>query len=112
MAWQPNLPYVTPAELLNPIGETLVKGVKQKQYGEGERVYVSFRTFGGTEKTSNGQIVVENTATLETWFRPDITPASRFKIDGTTYEVLGTPENIAMRNQYLVAKVRAVKGGA
>ena len=24
MAWQPNLPYVTPAELLNPIGETLV----------------------------------------------------------------------------------------
>ena len=51
MAWQPNLPYVTPAELLNPISETLIKGVKQKQYGEGERVYVSFRTFGGTEKT-------------------------------------------------------------
>lgn len=111
MAWQPNLPYVTPAELLNPIGETMVKGVKQKQYGESERVYVSFRTFGGTEKTSNGQIVVENTATLETWFRQDITPASRFKIDGTTYEVLGAPENIGMRNQYLVAKVRAVKGG-
>lgn len=111
MAWQPNLPYATPAELLNPIGETMVKGVKQKQYGESERVYVSFRTFGGTEKTSNGQIVVENTATLETWFRQDITPASRFKIDGTTYEVLGTPENIGMRNQYLVAKVRAVKGG-
>ena len=73
---------------------------------------MSFRTFGGTEKTSNGQIVVENTATLETWFRQDITPASRFKIDGTTYEVLGAPENIGMRNQYLVAKVRAVKGGA
>ena len=45
-------------------------------------------------------------------WRPDITPASRFEIDGTTYEVLGTPENIGMRNQYLVAKVRAVKGGA
>ena len=65
MAWQPNLPYTTLAMLQNPISETLVKGVKQKQYGEGERVYVSFRTFGGTIKTSNGQIVVENTATLE-----------------------------------------------
>lgn len=112
MAWQPNLPYTTPAMLQNPIGETLVKGVKQKQYGEGERVFVSFRTFGGTEKTSNGQVVVENTATIETWYRPDITPASRFEVDGTTYEVLGTPENIGMRNQYLAAKVRAVKGGA
>ena len=91
MAWQPNLPYTTPAMLQNPIGETLIKGVKQKQYGEGERVFVSFRTFGGTEKTSNGQVVVENTATIETWYRP---------------------ENIGMRNQYLVAKVRAVKGGA
>lgn len=112
MAWKPNLPYITPAVLRNPIGETFVKGVKQKQYGEGERIYVSFRTFGGTERTSNGQIVVENTAMLETWYRPDITPASRFEIEGVIYEVLGTPENIGMRNQYLVAKIRSVKGGA
>lgn len=112
MAWQPNLPYTTPAMLQNPIGETLVKGVKQKQYGEGERVFVSFRTFGGTEKTSNGQVVVENTATIETWYRPDITPASRFEIANTNYEVLGTPENIGMQNKHIVVKVRAVKGGA
>lgn len=59
MAWQPNLPYTTLAMLQNPIGETLVKGVKQKQYGEGERVFVSFRTFGGTEKHQTDKLLLK-----------------------------------------------------
>ena len=32
--------------------------------------------------------------------------------DGELYEVIGTPENIEMRNQYSVVKVRRVSGGA
>jgi hypothetical protein len=31
---------------------------------------------------------------------------------GVDYEVMGSPENIEMRNQYLVCKVRKVSGGA
>lgn len=113
MEWKPNTPYNTTAFLKNPTGSTVTKGVKRNLYPDkGERLYVSFRTFGGTEKTSNGQIVVENTGVVETWYRPDITSESRFVIDDLTYEVLGTPENINKRNRNVVMKVRAVKGGA
>lgn len=113
MGWTPNTPYATLAELFNPIGTSEAKGVSRKIYSEtGETIFVSFRTFGGTEKVSNGQLVVENTGVVETWYRPDITSASRLVIGGITYEILGTPENINMRNKNLVIKVRAVKGGA
>lgn len=113
MEWTPNTPYNTMAMLQNQVGTSEAKGVTKKIYDEvGEKIFVSFRTFGGTEKVSNGQLVVENTGVVETWYRPDITSASRLLIEGTTYEVLGTPENINMRNRNLVMKVRAVRGGA
>lgn len=113
MEWQANTPYNTPAILINPSGSTVSKGVKKNEYPEeGELIFVSFRTFGGTETVSNGQIVVENTGTVETWYRPDITSTSRLMIGGLVYEILGTPENIGMKNRNLVFKVRAVKGGA
>lgn len=107
-----NLPFSTPAALLIPT-EQYFKGVLKKTYPEtGEQIYTSFRTFGGTETTSNGQTVVENTGIVQTWYRPDITASCRLVIGGVPYEILGTPENINMMNQYLQFKVRAVKGGA
>lgn len=113
MGWTANTPYNTPAMLQNPTGTSEAKGVTRKIYGEpGEKIFISFRTFGGTEKVSNGQLVVEKTGVVETWYRPDITSASRLLIEGITYEVLGDPENIEMRNRNLVIKVRAIKGGA
>lgn len=113
MSWTPNTPYNTPAMLHNPVEIVETKGVAKKIYDEtGEKIFVSFRTFGGTEKVSNGQLVVENTGMVETWYRPDITSESRLLIEGVTYEVLGTPENINMQNRNLVMKVRAIKGGA
>jgi hypothetical protein len=32
--------------------------------------------------------------------------------DGAVFDILGEPENIEMRNQFLKFKVRRVKGGA
>lgn len=110
--YKPNTPYNVPVTLLTPTTKT-VKGVLKKVYPEtGETVFCSARTFGGTEKLVNGVIVVDNTATVETWYRPDIKADCRFLIDGIPYEILGTPENINMRNQYMNVKVRAIKGGA
>lgn len=107
-----NLPFNTPAVLLIPI-EKYVKGVLKKNYPEtGEDIYISFRTFGGTETSSNGQTVVENTGVVQTWYREDIKADCRLIIGGLAYEILGTPENINMCNQFLQFKVRAVKGGA
>lgn len=107
----PDLPYSVFAELLNPQEKT-EKGSVKKSYIKIDDIYISFRTFGGTETVKNDILVVENTATVQTWYRPDIKAGSRLKIGGLEYDILGTPENINMSNQYLQFKVRAVKGGA
>lgn len=105
-------PYNVAAFLLNPTYR-YVKGVKQKTYvPEDEPFFCSVKTFGGTESNSNGVTVVENTANIETWYDPRITAACRIRIDNLDYEILGTPENINMRNQYLRFKVRGINGGA
>ena len=110
--YKPNTPYNVPVILLTPTTKT-VKGVLKKVYPEtGKTVFCSMRTFGGTEKVVNDVIVVDNTAIVETWYRPDIKADCRFLIDNIPYGILGTPENINMRNQYMIVKVRAIKGGA
>lgn len=92
-----------------------VKGSPSKVYPKtGTLFYCSFRTFGGTEKVVNDVLTVEDTAVIETWYNPDIKSDCIIKDVNsiTTYEILGTPENINMRNQVMKFKVRAVKGGA
>ena len=110
--YTPNTPFSTPLFLLKPTYSTSY-GVETKTFPEcGELFYGTFRTFGGTERETNGVYVVEDTATIETWYRPDIRSDCRVKTqDGTEYEIIGTPENIEMRNQYLVFKVRRYEGG-
>lgn len=111
--YRPQEPFTIPVELLIPEYKT-IKGVPTKVYPDnGEILCCSFKTFGGTEQTVNGVYSVINTADLETWYRPDIKSDCRIKTaDGAIYEVMGSPENISMRNQFLKLKVRCVKGGA
>lgn len=110
----PSLPYTVPIELLVPT-YTSSKGVQKKTFAEtGERLNCSFKTYGGTETTENGVYSVIDTAQIETWYRPDIKADCRIKVlsNETVYEVIGKPENIDMRNQFVRFKVRAVEGGA
>lgn len=105
-------PLTVPMKLFIPT-ETRVKGVLKKTYPEeGVQIFGTFRTFGGTERVFNDSYVVEDTAVIETWYRPDISAECRIEVNGVPYEVRGTPENIEMRNQFLLIKVRAIKGGA
>ena len=115
--FKPSLPYNVPMHVLSVIGTDKVKGVPVKVYAEPNEdnlIYGSFKTFGGTESNKNGIYSVIDTANIETHFRPDITADCRIVLadTDTLYEVLGTPENINMRNQFLKFKVQAVKGGA
>ena len=111
MSYRPKDPFATPIELLNPTYET-VKGVSVKRYPEtGEVIFCSFKTYGGTESNANDQYSVIDTANIETWYRPDITSASRIKLDSKSYDVIGEPEDILQRHQYLKFKVRAITGG-
>lgn len=112
--FNPSLPYDTPVKVLKPTIST-VKGVKKKEYHESsEIINVSFKTYGGTEKTVNGVYTIEDTAIIETWYRPDITSICRIKrmSDEAVFDIINEPENINQRNQFLKFKVRRVKGGA
>lgn len=104
----------TPMRLQTPTIER-INGVNVKTFKPDEAVIMAnFASYGGTEKTVNGMIVIEDTATITTWYRPEITGECRFVrlTDNAVFEIIGEPENIEMRNMFLVCKVRRVKGGA
>lgn len=112
--FKPAFPFDTPIWLLIPT-YTKKKGVTVKTFPDnGILLYCSFKTYGGTESTVNGVVTVIDTAIVETWFRPDIKSDCRIKNlqSGQTYEIIGIPENINMRNQFVKFKVKAVEGGA
>ncbi len=77
-------------------------------------VRCNFKSYGGTERIINDVLTVEDTAQIVCWFHPDIKSECRLVrlSDNAVFEILGTPENIEMRNQFLKIKVRRVKGGA
>lgn len=110
----PSAPFTVPVYLLIPEYQE-IKGVVRKKYTEtGPIIFVSFRTYGGTEITTNGVYSVIDTASIETWYRPDIKSDCQIRrvSDGATYEIIGEPENIELRNQFLKIRVRRIKGGA
>ena len=90
-------------------------GVPKKTWVEIDGVIaVNFKSYGGTETNNNGVLSIEDTAQIVCWYRPDIRSDCRLirLSDGAAFEILGEPENIEMRNQFLKFKVRRIKGGA
>ena len=115
-SYKPGEPFNTALKLLAP-AYTTSYGVPTKTFQDiehGALFFGSFKSYGGTEVESNGIISVQDTAIIETWYRPDIKSNSKIAVlqTGEVYEVLGKPENIQMRNQYLRFKVQLVTGGA
>lgn len=112
--FKPSFPYSTAVELLIPT-YTTQKGVQIKIFPiKGIQINCSFKTYGGTETTTNDVYTVVDTANVETWYRPDIKPDCRIKVleTGDIYEIIGKPENINMRNQFIKFKVRGIEGDA
>ena len=113
--FKPSIPYTVPILLMTPT-KTTSKGVTKKVYNEeeGVQIFCSWKTFGGTEVTKDGVYSVLDTATVETWYRPDLKADCRIKDLETesVYEIIGKPEDINRRHQFLKFKVQAVEGGA
>lgn len=114
--FQPSLPYSTALIVLKP-KYTKVAGVRSKtlpDLADGFKINASFKTYGGTERNVDGVYSIIDTADVETWFRPDITSDCVIALadTGAQYEILGEPENINRRNQFLKFKVRRIAGGA
>lgn len=112
--FKPSFPYSTAIELLIPTYST-VKGTPVKSFPKtGIQLNCSWKTYGGTETNTNNVYTVIDTAYVESWFRPDIKSDCRIKLlaTGDIYEIIGKPENINMRNQFIKFRVQAVEGGA
>ena len=115
-AFKPTAAFTVALMLLTPT-YSKVQGVTKKSFPaleEGVLFYGNFKTYGGTERDVNGVFGIEDTAVIETFYRPDIKSDCRIGVPatGAIYEVFGEPENINLRNQFLKFKVKRVKGGA
>lgn len=118
-AFKPTAPFNVPMKLLIPT-TTVIKGTPTKTFPDPKDVpksclfFGSFRTFGGTENLENDIYTVVATATIDTWYRPDIKANCRIYICDTneTYEIVSDPENVYMRGQYLQMKVQKIGGAA
>lgn len=115
--YKPAMPFNVAMCLLAPV-TTIVKGVRKPVFpdpdptDEAQLFYGSFRTFGGTESTENDIYTIIDTATIDTWFNPNIKADCRIYIceSGETYEIKSNPENIEMRNQFLQIRVERIGG--
>ena len=113
-----NISMTTPAKLLTVLEVTTSTGnTRKKEYIDTENtdiITVGVKTFGGTEKIANDRLVLEDTATVVTWYRPDITAGCRllFLDDNSLWEIIGRPEDVDRRHQYLIIKCRAIFAGA
>lgn len=114
--FKPSAPFNVAMKILVPTSER-VDGALKKGFSDpanSELFYGSFRTFGGVENVQDGVYTLINTATIDTWYRPDIKADCRIYLCETdqTYEITGDPEDIDMMHQYLQIKVRKVGGKA
>lgn len=117
--YKPPLPFNVPMKLLIPVNTTSYGAGKKTFPAPGEvsddyLFYASFRTFGGSEYFNNNVYTVIATATIDTWYRPDIQANCRVYMcdTGDIYEIKGEPEDINYRHQYLQFKVQKIGGRA
>ena len=114
--YMPSFPFNVAMKLLVPT-TTMVKGVAKKVYSDpktSSQFFGNFKTYGGTENFSNEVYTVFDTAMIETWYNPNITPDCQIYIceTGKTYQIINEPEDINLRHQFLRFKVERVGGKA
>ena len=114
--YKPKKTFNTPLLLYPCTGTEIVRGVTVKTYAKtGILFYGSFSTYGGTERNVNGVYSVEDTAVVETWFRPEFAASGRVALadnPARLYDIQGEPEDIEERHLYTHMRLSRVKGGA
>lgn len=114
-SFRPSVPFSTALIVLKPT-ISMVAGVPHKtlpDLDKGFQIFCSFKSYGGTETNVDGLISIDDTADVQTWYRPDITSDCVVvnPLNNAQYEIMNEPENIEMRNQFLLFKVKRIKGG-
>ena len=114
--YKPSKPFDVPLLLYPVTGVDDTLGVEKKIYAEqGILFFGSFATYGGTERQVNGVVTVEDTANVETWYKPEFAASGRVALandQSKLYEIVGEPENIEQKNQFCKMRLSRVIGGA
>lgn len=112
-SYKPTMPFTVPAQILKSEYKK-VNGINTKVLKDWDMMWVSARSYGGTERIINDKVVIEDTIQIETWYRTDIEADDCIRLldDNSVWEIVTPPENIERRNQYLKFKVQRRKGGA
>ena len=116
MAYKPSAPFTVPMKLLKPT-DSSAYGVKTKTMTDpedSELFFGSFKTYGGTEGYKDNVYTLIDTGVIDTWFRPDIKADCQIYLCDTddVYDIIGHPEDIEFRHQYMRFKVQKVGGKA
>lgn len=111
-SYKPNLPFNVPALHLKRSLQK-INGVNTEVFTEADKpFYCSAKSYGGTETTVNGIIVIKDTWNIETFYNPAFGKGDkiRFLDDNTEYEILASPENINRACQYMKFKAERIGG--
>jgi len=109
--WRPNVQqFTTPIRVQRRI-ETTVNGAPKVSYVDADPAldFCNWKGKGGTESTQSGALVVEDTAEVVMWYRPDLSQKDRLLLNDNpelAYEIIGPPDNVEQRNMYMILKVR------
>jgi len=109
--YAPNLEFNTPVRVLRRV-ETIINGAPKISWTPVDHIaFCSFKAFHGSESLRAGAVGVLDGGTVTMWYDPLITAKDRLKINDDTnlqYEIINAPENVEMRNEYLILKVQRV----
>ena len=103
--------FVTPAIHKKPTYNE-VNGRTVKSYVEVGTLRGKFKQKGTTEITANGLTVVNDKTSFITWFKKDLEAKDVLNIGGVDYQVIGSVENVEMRNRYAVVNLEKIEAGA
>jgi hypothetical protein len=91
-----------------------INGADEIKYISEDNIsFCNWKGMGGTESTQSGTLVVYDTAQITMWYDPNIKKQDRVLLDddeNLAYEIINQPENIEMRNMFLLLKVQKVSG--
>lgn len=101
--------YSTPCRVLIPSVEK-INGVVTKTYKEGKVFFASVKAYGGTESVLNNVFVIQDTLTIETFYREDVKGDCKLQLmdDFSIWEILNTPEQIDREKKTITFKVRRI----
>lgn len=101
--------YSTPCRVLKPTTKK-INGCVVKTYEEGDVFFASVKSYGGTDTIINNVYVIQDTLSIETFYREEIKSNCKVKLldDNTEWEIINTPEQIDREKKIILFKVKRI----